>query len=151
MKNINNKKIILWAGLILITILLIAGLTVLTKDKATYTKNEQERLSNYIEKKSKNFYENIYYPQLSDIVDEVDTFLQNFEEEGIPLSINVLIEQNVITEEEAQKEMKNKDNNTQCDFNNTKAVIYPKNPYKKDSYKLEIRLDCNLENTEQSN
>ena len=89
-----------------------------------------------------------YYSQVSEITEDMPTFLANFQEEGISMSINVLIDNGVITEDEAKENMKNKDNDTKCDYDNTKAVIYPEEPYKKDSYKVRIQLDCGLETNE---
>ncbi|MDD6223757.1 MAG: hypothetical protein PUB18_02015 [bacterium] len=144
MKKMKKKNLILLT-LLLVAIIIILVATLVVKDNSR-SKNQQERLSKYLEKKAKYFYEEIYYPQLPNMVDEVDTFLQNFETTGISLSINVLIEQNTIIEKEAKENMVNKDNNTPCDFDNTKAIIYPKTPYDKDSYNIEVRLDCNLIN-----
>ena len=142
-----QKKIALYVGIsLLVIIVLILALVLSNFNKKKVT--EQERLTNYLENKATNFYQNDYYSQVSEITEDMPTFLANFQEEGISMSINVLIDNGVITEEEAKKNMKNKDNDTKCDYDNTKAVIYPEEPYKKDSYKVRIQLDCGLETNE---
>ena len=142
-----QKKIALYAGIgLLIIIVLILVLVINNSNKAE--KTEKERLTSYLEKKAKNFYQNDYYPQVSELTDDMETFLANFEQEGISMSINVLIDNGAITEAEAKENMRNKDNDTRCDYDNTKAIIYPKDPYKKDSYDIRIQLDCGLDTNE---
>lgn len=142
-----QKKIALYVGIsLLVIIVLILALVLSNFNKKKVT--EQERLTNYLENKATNFYQNDYYSQVSEITEDMPTFLANFQEEGISMSINVLIDNGVITEDEAKENMKNKDNDTKCDYDNTKAVIYPEEPYKKDSYKVRIQLDCGLETNE---
>ena len=142
-----QKKIALYVGIgLLVIIVLILALVLSNFNKKKVT--EQERLTNYLENKATNFYQNDYYSQVSEITEVMPTLLANFQEEGISMSINVLIDNGVITEDEAKENMKNKDNDTKCDYDNTKAVIYPEEPYKKDSYKVRIQLDCGLETNE---
>lgn len=143
----NQKKIALYVGIgLLVIIVLMLALVLSNFNKKEIT--EKERLTNYLEKKATNFYQNDYYSKVSEITEDMPTFLANFHEEGISMSINVLIDNGVITEDEAKENMKNKENDTRCDYDNTKAVIYPEEPYKKDSYKVRIQLDCGLETNE---
>ena len=142
-----QKKLVLYFGIgIVVLIVIILSIVIGNSNKKELS--EKERLTNYLEKKAKNFYQNDYYQQVSKLTDDMQVFLSNFEKEGISMSINILIENGVITEEEAKENMKNKDNNTKCDYDNTKAVIYPKEPYEKTSYDIRIQLDCDLETTE---
>lgn len=138
-----QKKLALYIGIGLV-ILIVIVLTIVISNSNKKELSEKERLTNYLEKQAKDFYQNEYYQQVSELTDDMSVFLANFEKEGINMSINVLIENDAISDEEAKQNMKNKDTNTKCDYDNTKAVIYPKSPYKKNSYDIRIQLDCGL-------
>lgn len=144
--TIFNKKIIIY-GIIAIFAIAIIIYALLTNMGSKKEVSEKERLENYLKKIATNFYENDYYSQVSDLYDDMPSFLSNFTSEGISMSIQVLIDNGGLTEEEANKNMKNKDNNELCDFTNTKAIIYPVEPYDKDSYNISIQLDCSLKST----
>ena len=72
----------------------------------------------------------------------------SFNKKSLYYKYDIWIESGVITEEEAKKNMINKDNNKKCDYDNTKAVVYPKEPYKKNSYNIRIQLDCGINKSE---
>lgn len=141
-----QKKIVLYIGIGVLVLITLVIIFIFSNDKKNIT--EKERLTNYLQDKAESFYKNDYYPQIAELTEDMATFLANFQDEGISMSINVLIDNIVMTEEEAKENMKNKENGTVCDYNNTKAVIYPQKPYKKDSYKIRIQLDCGLDKNE---
>ena len=146
MKKISEKqkKIIFYAGFILFFIVII--LIFLTSNKLNENnKTEKDRLTNYLQAKATSFYEGAYYDTIKSLNDDVATFLGNFTEEGISMSIQVLLENNVLTEDEVKENLINKVNNKKCDYENTKVVIYPQEPYKNNSYQVRTQLDCGIE------
>lgn len=144
--NETQKKILLYVGIGLLIIFVLVLIFGFSNNKNSIT--EKDRLTNYLQDKAESFYKNDYYPQIEELTEDISTFLSNFKDEGISMSINVLIDNVGMTEKEAKENMKNKENGTICDYNNTKAVVYPEEPYKKDSYKIRIQLDCGLDANE---
>lgn len=143
LNSIDKKKIMIYAGIAFILILIIV-IAIVARNISKNNRTEKERLTDYIQNKAENFYQDSYYPQVSKLTDDIETFLSNFQNEGISMSINVLIDNGAMTEEDAKNNMKNKDDDIKCDYDNTKAVIYPKSPYKKNSYDIRVQLDCGL-------
>lgn len=144
-KNLTDtqKKIIMYLIISIVIIIFLLILIFVNKQNEN-NQTEKDRLTHYLQKTATNFYEKEYYPQLATLNDDMSTFLSNFTTEGISMSVQVLIDNSVITIDEAKKNMTNKDKNKQCDFSNTKAIIYPQEPYKKNSYKVSVQLDCDL-------
>ncbi len=141
--NDKQKKLLIY-GVLIISIMIVLIISVIV-GKMNNKQDEQERLTSYLKQEVKAFYEKNYYPQILDSIEDAKLFLSNFEKDGITISIEKLIENNVITEETAKKKFINKDNHKLCNFENTKVIIYPKDPYEKNSYTLKTILDCNTQ------
>ncbi len=128
--------------LIIIVIVMIGSSHVLEKSNLS----PQEKAKNYMEKTVKSFYEDYYYDELvkleeNKLIEDVPTFLSNFETEGIPISIQIMIENKYIGESEIQENLGKYD----CNYDNTATKVYPKSPYGKKDYTLETTLDCKIE------
>ncbi len=137
-----KKKKMIYLSIIIVLIMVIL-IYFVSKAFLEARKTNQERVTEYIEKLAKDFYEDYYYPQLNDmkeneLIEDIPTFLSNFEQRGIPISLNQLIEVHYKTESEINKVLKN----YQCSFEETGFQIYPQSPYQKDSYKLDLHIVC---------
>ena len=107
-------------------------------------KTDSENISEYIEKLGKEFYEDYYYQQLKNLkenhmIEDINTFLKNYETTGISVTLNQMIELHFKTEKEINRYLKK----YQCDYETTGFIIYPKSPYEKKSYRLESHISCN--------
>lgn len=135
--NDKQKKIIIY--LIIITLIIITiGLCFLLKKPEKHEKTT-DKATGYIEDLGKDFYKDYYYGQMETIHQkDIKTFLMNFEETGIPVTLNQVIELHFKTKEEIDKELSEYD----CDYEETKFTIYPKDPYDNNSYKIEPHVVC---------
>jgi len=144
-----SKKIVIYVFVVGILILAI-GIYFLSKGLLNKRQSDQKRVTHYIEELGKSFYEDYYYSQLNDmknnqLIENIPAFLKNFESQGIPVSLNQLIELHFKTKEEIDKVLKN----YHCSFEETGFQIYPKSPYQKSSYNLEFHIACeNLQKEE---
>ncbi|HIT21652.1 MAG TPA: hypothetical protein IAB56_01590 [Candidatus Scybalousia intestinigallinarum] len=129
---------------ILIVIVIIIAIFSFNSDKGN---TPEEKTENYLEKTVRGFYEDYYYEQLvklqeNEMIDgDVATFLSNFTTEGIPVSINVMINNKYIGESEIEEHI----GEYRCDYDNTIVRIYPTSPYGKQDYTLKTTLDCEKE------
>lgn len=141
--NNKQKKIILYSGLGIVLIVIVL-IFVLFNNKEEKLSNK-DKVQKYLEDKVSNYFEESYYDQMDSLTGDIKSFLSNFKKEGITVSVEVMIQQRIISETEAEKELVNKDTKEKCDYNQTRVIIYPEEPYKKDSYKLETKLYCGFE------
>lgn len=145
-KSLNKKKeIYIYIGTIGIVFIVLAIMISFITSKTNKPKSESEKVINYIESLGKDFYETYYYPQLSKLKENnmiegsIEEYLHNFEKTGIPVSLNRIMELHVKTEESIDKELEKFD----CNYDETKFVIYPQSPYDKNSYKITPYIVCN--------
>lgn len=140
--NDKQKKIIIYLFIIALIIIAI-GLYFLLKKEEEKNVTDTDKVINYVEKLGRNFYEDYYYQQLemmyqTEESNDIKGFLANFEQTGIPVTLNKVIELHFKTKESINQELSKYD----CDFEETKFVIYPKDPYEKNSYKIEPHVVC---------
>ena len=142
-KNFFSRKNILIIKLSILTVILLFMLFgfVFKKLNLFATVNFKESL----EEMATDFYENSYYDQIKQLgnseVDEAE-FLSKFNATGIKISLENLEEYEdgkYITEIAKFVNSKTKE---ACDKYNTKAIIYPIEPYGKTDYKIEVNLEC---------
>lgn len=140
MKNIINNffkqksNILLISGMIILIILIIIFIVPSFKHKKNYNDDNSNFLEEQLKKIGKQFYENYYYSNLSS---EEYAKLANFSNNGIRIDITNL--EVIISLDDSIKNQLEKDN---CDFDQTKIVIYPKEPYGKQDYSVELELSC---------
>lgn len=143
--KLNNKQkklaVVLGLVLILVIVLLIVFLGGNKNKKLT----QEEEMKEYLETKVKNFYENNYYDQMSQLSGDIKSFLVNFENDGIPMSVNVLLEQRALKQSEVDEKLVNKETKEKCNLDETKVILYPQEPFSKTSYKLETIVSCGFE------
>ena len=135
----NLKKIVAFAAVLVLVVVL--GVVFAVKNG-----NSQEKvLSNKLEQLGTDFYENFYYKQIGETKDARAEFLAKFKDIGIKVNLDNLIRHNTEESDELKKEFVNSKTNEACDTNNTKVVIYPKDPYNEKDYKIEVILECGFE------
>ena len=105
------------------------------------TKRKKVELENELKSLGKDFYENFYYDLVvnSNGVESI----KKYETTGIKVDLDNLSRQNNENKEKV-KDFVN-DKNEECSKTNTKVIIYPKDPYGKTNYELQIQLDCGFE------
>lgn len=140
-KSMNLKiKLIIGFSLLLLVIL---GLSFIKGG----SKSQESTLHKKIETVGTDFYENFYYDQISSnkTDEELVEFLQRFEEMGIKVDLDNLSRYDTDKYPNLIDEFVNKEADIKCDVRNTKAIIYPKEPFGKEDYNIEVDLDCGFE------
>ncbi len=128
-ENNSNKNLLIIIGIVVA--LIIIGLSINSyKEK----KSSPTTISQNLETVGQDFYENYYY---SDMDDEQKTLLAEFKDQGIVVNIT-----NLETITSLNENLKNNLIKKECDFDETKIVIYPEEPYGKKDYNLKIELSC---------
>ena len=142
MKKINlnflkkmNKKVCLIICGIVVAIAVIATTVVLILNRS----NEKE-LNKKLEELGISFYEDFYYDAVTK--QSGTDFLAGYEQIGIKVSLDNLSRSKGVNTEEIIKFFVNSKTKKACDKDNTKVTIYPKEPYEKKDYKVEIQLEC---------
>ena len=131
-----NKKRIIIYGIILALVATVVLLVVLSaKEKNALSTNET--LTQQLESYGEKFYEDYYFNQ-TQTIDGLE--LSSFVESGIPVTLTKMAELFVVVEADLIKTMVKGDK--VCNFDNTKVVIYPEEPFNRTSYRLETFLDC---------
>ena len=136
----------------------------------------EDIVKNKISELGKTFYEDFYYPSSGNgDANKRKEFLAKYQSMGIKVNLENLIRYYVTTDsfKEAfptvnDKEVKDvsitdrvqfienewfkvgKEENDKCDVNNTKVIIYPKDPYEKNTYEMEIVTACGFKGEESS-
>ena len=141
-KNIlKDKDKMMIVGSVLVVTVLVLGLYATRPEE----KNNEEELKKELTKLGKDFYENFYYDLVVDSngIDQIS----KFSTVGIKANLNALEKYNS-DNKKIIKKFVNSDTEKKCNKDNTKVIIYPKSPYKKGDYKIEIQLDCGFETEE---
>lgn len=141
LKKLDKKFYILIFVIILILIIAFFIININKKEIS-----EEERLSNLLIKMSSEFYENFYYDQIGSTEEERINFVKKYETIGIKFNLDNLSRYNSDENNELIKEFINSNTNLECNRVNTKAIIYPVEPYSKKSYNIKIELDCGFDN-----
>ena len=135
----NKKKIIKIAIAVVVLILLVVGIIFLLSKRSN-----EEALTKNLESLGKTFYEEYYYPSQEKYQDDVKKFVGKFSDVGIKVNL-----ENISKTSKADKElidgMVNSKTKKKCDFEKSTVTIYPKKPFGKKDYKIEVNLDCGFE------
>lgn len=140
----NKKAIMVGIGVLLIVFLVIGGVSLFSKKGKD---NTQKLLENRLRELAKEFYEVKYYPNLinqttNEVMndEEKKSFVERFKETGITIDLDSLARLFGEKKEAILEEFKNEDK--ACNYENTKIMIKPKEPYGITSYDIEVSLDC---------
>jgi len=135
MKDIlNNKKNLLIIGGIALAVILIVVLVIVLSGG----KNKEmspETLENKLEKMGVKFYEKHYYPGVKE--EGQIGKLANFVDGGINVTITNM--ELIVALDDDVKQQLEKD---KCDFDKTRIIYYPKQPFGLKDYTMELELSC---------
>lgn len=132
---LKNKRNLMIIGGIAVAIIVIILLIFFVFSGNKEKEMSPETLENKLEKVGTDFYEKYYYSNLK-AENKLDQ-LANFKDSGIKIDITNL--ELLITIDQAVKDQLEND---KCDLDQTKIIIYPKEPYGEKDYIMELELSC---------
>ena len=136
-----NPRIVLLG---LVGVVIVAGLVVAVMFvfKGDSEKKKEAEQTTYVAGAGREFYTELFYKQLAEgrSKEELKNFLKKYEETGINTSLDNL--SRTAGKENKKKVEKLLSNEHKCDKEKTKVFIYPKAPYGKDDYTIEVKLAC---------
>ena len=139
MKKINKKNLIV---VLIILLVVIIGIIILINIINNKSSNQEKELENLFKTMSVEYYKDFYYDKIGNTKEEREAFLKKYKTTGIQVNLDSLSRYNSEINTERIKKFVNEETNEKCDLKNSISILYPKEPYKKDSYEIEIKLDC---------
>lgn len=111
----------------------------------------EESLNKSLTKMGEEFYTEFYYAEISKdkTTTEISEFLSKFQDVGIKVNLDNLSRYNDGENDKKVKEFKN-EKGTKCNTTSTRAIIYPKSPYGKNDYTIEVELDCGFDTADEN-
>lgn len=106
--------------------------------------NNEKELQGNLEKLGKSFYEDYYYPSQAKSQKDVKDFVKRFEKTGIKVNLENISKFSKIDKKLVDSMVNNK-TKKKCDGEKSVVTIYPKKPYGKTDYKIEVNLECGFE------
>lgn len=143
MKKMNLKKeqYYILGGIVLLVIIVISLFMIF----GGKSKNESQKLSKELKQLGISFYEEFYYKQIGKTDEEKKVFLEKYTDIGIKVSLDNLARYKKNETETILKKFVNSKTNTECDKNSSMVIIYPKEPYGKNDYRIDANLVCGFE------
>lgn len=138
-KKNERIKTIAIVCIIISIILIMIGIGIIIKGNNGIKKDE---MTLYLEKIGKEFYEDFYYEQLGNSLKEKSSFLSQYKELGIKISLETISKYKENKNKDLSTIFVDKETNKVCNFNTIKVIIYPEEPYEKDSYKMVTDIEC---------
>jgi len=146
-KSFFSRKNILIIKLSIMTIALLFILFGFLFSKMNF--GNKINLKTSLKEMATDFYENFYYDQINQLgngeVDK-DDYLNKFSTSGIKISLINLEEYDNGKYVDEIAKFVNSKTKTPCNKYNTRATIYPVEPYGKTDYEIEINLQCETGN-----
>lgn len=136
----NKKQSILIGSISLL--LLIAVVIILI---VCLTTGKEKKLIKNIEDMGRDFYENLYYEQVGKNEEERAAFLKDFVDIGLKINLDGLSRYKTEENQEKINEFVNPKTKEACDKENSKVIIYPKEPFGKSDYQIEVNLECGFD------
>ena len=134
-KPINNKIFYNIIGVVVIVVLIVLGLIFFVFN------DNKKQLTKELENVGKNFYENYYYDKVGKDEKERPSLLSKYSTRGIKVDLENLASSSG-NKDELLNKFVNKKTKEKCNEINTKVTIYPKDPYGRKDYTIEVELDC---------
>lgn len=107
-------------------------------------KSNEEQLKENMKKMGTAFYEKFHYPQVLSILEDKSSYMEIAKETGITIYLTELSKYSG-TDKKLVNSMKNSKTGDKCNPETTAVTIYPKEPYGKKDYTLEVTLDCGFD------
>lgn len=139
MDKVKIKKIVVGALALVAVVVVIFAIS-----QSSFGGSNEAKLTKKLETVGADFYENFYVEQISQnkTEEEVKTFLGRYTEIGIKVDIENLSRYDEVKYPNLIEEFVNKKGDIKCDARNTKAIIYPKEPFTNKDYTISSELDC---------
>lgn len=133
-------------GICVVAVVLIVAFVVVFLLTKGFGKSLEEELSDSLTKMGEEFYTEFYYVEISKnkSTTEVAESLEKFKDIGIKINLDNLSRYDNGKNKDEIAKFKN-EKGTACNVTNTRAIIYPKSPYGKKDYKVEVEFDCGFE------
>lgn len=139
-KGVNKNIIIAVIVVVLVAVVAVVG-SVFLLNKG----DNKKELEKSLEEMGRDFYENFYYDQIGGSADERTSLLSKFTTVGIKIDLDNLGRYNNGEYKDKISEFSNKKTKEKCSKTDTKVVVYPKSPFGKTDYKMEVELECGFE------
>lgn len=139
LKKDKKKSMILGVGMVVVIAIIIIAIVLLTSN------SKEQTLKKYMEEMGVSFYEDLYYEQIGKNDEERAKFLKNYTDLGIKINLDGLSRYKTEENKEKLEAFVNPKTNEECNKQNSKVVIYPKDPFGKKDYRIEVILECGFE------
>ena len=116
--------------IMILAIMIICLLGIFGKFNGTWDKLEHE-----LKSRGQDFYEKFYYVNLDDDIENKKTILKNFDD-GIIVTL-----ENLLLYDDTDIELIE---SSSCNYQQTKVIIWPREPYGSEDYDIEVVLSCNF-------
>lgn len=101
---------------------------------------KEKKIEKELEKLGKSFYEDYYYDAV--VSQNEREFLSKFSNIGIKVNLDNLSRYN---DDGVKEKIKELNNEIECNNKDTKVIIYPKEPYGKKDYLIDVELSCTVD------
>lgn len=137
----NNKNALPIVIIVVVIAVLVIGFAVFKVSG----KSLKQDLTNELKTMGEEFYTDFYYTEISKnkSKNEVSEFLGKFSDIGVKVNLDNLSRYDSNKNKEKIKKFKNEKGEA-CNQTTSQAIIYPKSPYGKNDYRIEVDLDCNF-------
>ncbi len=133
-EEINNKIIIGIVAIAVVVLIIVLCIFLLKNQKKEENIQKTSELEEKITTLASNFYETKYH---SGLAEEKIPQLSTFQEIGIKFSLSDMV--SILPMSEDVKELFE---SKKCNYDNSKVIIYPKDPYQAKDYEIKIELSC---------
>ena len=132
--NEKNKRVIVCIGFISLIIIVALFITIWNSgSKKDNNVNSKDDIKSELIKVGKKYYDETLYP----IAKDSEDYLPTYTEKGIKNTLTSI--STVVTfSDELTKALKS----NECNYDNTKIIIYPSEPFGTNDYRVEVELDC---------
>ena len=142
-KNNKGKLLIVLA----IIVVVVGSIVLVTKLIGKNKVSEKENLTTQLENIGRNYYENYYYVSAGNTEEEngKEKYLSNFATVGLKINLENLLRYNNTLKDKNETKFVNSKTNENCNYEKSMVTIYPKSPYGKTDYTINVYLDCGFE------
>ncbi len=106
---------------------------------------QEKKLERSLKEMGRDFYEDYYYDQTGETLEDREKFLKPFKTIGIKVTLDGLSRYNSKENQAKIEEFVNRKTNEKCDTMSTRAIIYPKEKYGKTDYDIKVELSCGFD------
>ena len=133
-----NKKIKI-VFMSVFTVFLLAVIITLLLAFKNKQRKEEDKLYNTMNIVVKDYYKDYYYPN---VLDNNEETAKRFKNSGITLSLSELAKYRVNNEDSILSQFKNYRTGANCNYDKTKIIIYPVEPYGSEDIRIEASIIC---------